>query len=102
MAPSEETRTRFSPTASSSRDDAYLPDTLLPGSVPQAEETRRAALAPDGAAPGFASVDGVSRGDFGVGGRSTKRREASVVLVDRTLDLAAASSRGGSLLQKVR
>ena len=33
---------------------------------------------------------------------STRRREASVVLVDRTLDLAAAATRGGSLLQRVR
>lgn len=93
-----------SPTASFSRDEAFLSDTLLPpvGSVPQAEETRRAGLAPDGAAPGFASAGGVTRGDLGEGGSSTKRREASVVLVDRTLDLAAASSRGGSLLQRVR
>lgn len=30
------------------------------------------------------------------------RREASVVLVDRTLDLAAAASHDGSLLQRVR
>lgn len=30
-----------------------------------------------------------------------ERREACVVLVDRTLDLAAAASKGGSLLQRV-
>lgn len=42
-------------------------------------------------------------GDSGIGGTrsSLERRQASIVLVDRTLDLAAAASSGGSLLQRV-
>lgn len=45
---------------------------------------------------------GFGGGTDSAGGGSSTRREASVVLIDRTLDLAAAASHGGSLLQRVR
>lgn len=69
----------------------------------QAEENRR------NSGSGIAS-DGSSAANFGVGSTAVmntkssstnRRREASVVLVDRTLDVAAAASRGGSLLQRI-
>jgi len=77
----------------------------------QAEDIKRVALerpapAGFGEVGGSTSSSGTSGGgDAGSGGlwnSSTTRREASVVLVDRTLDLAAAASHGGSLLQRVR
>lgn len=76
-----------------------------PPSVPQAEETKRVDVASSEAVPSFGGADGGDDGgrESSGGSRvSPRRREASVVLVDRTLDLAAAASRGGSLLQRVR
>lgn len=52
--------------------------------------------------PGFNSSGGGGQGLAGNWSPGPTRREASVVLVDRTLDLAAAASHGGSLLQRVR
>ncbi|CAM9191469.1 unnamed protein product, partial [Scytosiphon promiscuus] len=51
-----------------------------------------------------AGANSSSSGGQGLGGSwisAPTRREASVVLVDRTLDLAAAASHGGSLLQRI-
>lgn len=80
----------------------------------QADEMKRVAQAAGrGAVPSFGEA-GEAGGGGGGGSQGTgpggargsahdaSRREASVVLVDRTLDLAAAASRGGSLLQRVR
>lgn len=75
---------------------------------PQAEDIKRVALErppPLGFGGGRDNTGSGSGGGAGLGrawSSSTTRREASVVLVDRTLDLAAAASHGGSLLQRVR
>ncbi|CAM9517687.1 unnamed protein product, partial [Ectocarpus fasciculatus] len=58
--------------------------------------------------PGFGGEGGADSAFSGGGGRlgldgagTAARREASVVLIDRTLDLSAAASHGGSLLQRI-
>lgn len=71
-------------------------------SGPQAEDIKRIAFEGDSSSSTGAPAGG--RAGLGVPWRSsdTTRREASVVLIDRTLDLAAPASHGGSLLQRVR
>lgn len=84
---------------------------MVYASCPQAEDIKRIALERS-ALSGF-RVEGDSSSSTGTGGGSraglggpwgsdVTRREASVVLIDRTLDLAAPASHGGSLLQRVR
>lgn len=79
----------------------------------QAEDVKRVSLERS-ALTGFRlGRDGSSSTNAGGGGdghagsggpwsSDKPRREASVVLIDRTLDLAASASHGGSLLQRVR
>ena len=71
-------------------------------SGPQAEDIKRIAFEGDSSSSTGAPAGG--RAGLGVPWRSSDatRREASVVLIDRTLDLAAPASHGGSLLQRVR
>ncbi|CAM9703344.1 unnamed protein product, partial [Laminaria digitata] len=74
-----------------------------------ADETKRVAQTSErGAVPSFGGAgEGGGGGGHGSGlggargSAHASRRDASVVLVDRTLDLAAAASRGGSLLQRI-
>lgn len=82
--------------------------TRLSSQTWQAEDIKRASLERP-APPGFGGEGGADSAFSGRGGglgldgaAPAARREASVVLIDRTLDLSAAASHGGSLLQRVR
>ncbi|CBN74503.1 hypothetical protein Esi_0028_0118 [Ectocarpus siliculosus] len=72
-----------------------------------AEDLKRVSLERP-APPGFGGEGGADSASSGRGGGfgsdgagPAARREASVVLIDRNLDVAAAASHGGSLLQRI-